>query len=100
MKIKAEKWIIDKDVSYKILEVHKCCQKLIYNNGYIDINREFDESGNDDDYYTVKIHRDEICNTFGEDFYHKYYETINYCPFCGSPILIDIVSTIDKNKRI
>ena len=94
MNIKVEKWIFDEDVeSYHILDIEKCCDELIENEDYITICC--------DDGYSVKIMssydaydgwddcRDIITN----------YKAINYCPFCGEKINIEIVNTIDKTAE-
>lgn len=100
MKIKVEKWIIDEDVSFKIVDIEKCCDKLI-NSKYVSVNNEYD--GNDDK-YTVKIHGKEFDN-WNNDYYYNdyysndYYDVINFCPYCGSPINMKIINTIDKTKE-
>jgi hypothetical protein len=98
MEVRVEKWIVDDCVSYKILDIDKCCDRLI-NSKNINLNNEFDE--NDiyaiDDRYSIKITRSEFID---EDFGDTYfYETINYCPWCGSRIDIEIINTIDKTEE-
>ena len=94
MEIKVEKWITDEVVSFKILGIEKCCDKLI-NSKNITVNNEFDEE------YLVKLCGESMDYTTYDDydFPTPYYETINYCPFCGSPIFIEITNTIDKTKE-
>lgn len=99
MEIKVEKWIVDGNVSYKILSIDKCCDKLInsknttINNGLDEFNNYYDE---DQDSYSVKIARDEYDYDGWND---TYYEAINYCPWCGSRIEIEVINVIDKTEE-
>lgn len=104
MKIKVEKWIIDKDnnVSFKIKSIEKCCDKITQSQN-ISINNEYCEGDVylDDNTYAVKLVRaEENCDPY--DDYHDmnyYYEKIHYCPFCGESIEIEIVNTVDKTEE-
>jgi len=103
MKIKVEKWIIDDEISYKILEIKKCCNKLtnsksISVNSGCDYYSEFDDECGD---FTVKLVREvEEPIPWEQDAETRfYYENIKYCPFCGERITIEIVNTIDKTEE-
>lgn len=98
MNIKVEKWEFDGERSYKILELTKCCDKITKSN-VITLRDEYE---NDDDLdYSVKL-RDvnyEYDN-YDRDYYdYTTYESIQYCPFCGEKIDIEIVNTIDKTEE-
>lgn len=98
MKIKAEKWIIDDSMSYKILDIERCCDKLI-NSKNISINTEYDEYEtfvDDNPEYSVKITREEYDY---ENYPKFYYETIKFCPWCGKPIVIEIINEVDKTDE-
>jgi hypothetical protein len=101
MKIKVEKWIIDDNTSYKILSIEQCCDKIIKSEN-ISINNELDDfnpyykDNTKDINYSVKL----IKNEYGYDGRNDtYYETINYCPWCGEKIEIEIINTIDKTEE-
>ncbi|MDF2503869.1 hypothetical protein [Clostridium sp.] len=103
MKIIVEKWFVKDNhnkeldsISYKIMNIAKCCDKII-NSKNISINTEYDEHEiYDIQEYVVKLVRDEQdC----EGYTDTYYEKINYCPFCGSKITIEIVNEVDKTDE-
>ena len=101
MNIKTEKWIIDGSISYKILEIEKCCDKLINSNN-ISINIKPDENEAyilDSPEYSVKISRCEEYWEDGYDYTCDYHEKISFCPFCGELIIIKIVNEIDKTEE-
>lgn len=88
MKIKVEKLIIDKEneeYSYHIVDINKCCDKLI-NSSIIVFGT------NSGDAYSASMYQELECD-FGYDYIN---EEIQYCPFCGKKIEIEIVNTIDK----
>ena len=102
MKIKVEKWITDEyNKSYKIISIDKCCDKLIkskntsINHGLDDFDPYYGED-EDDINYSVKLARDEYDYDGWND---TYYEKINYCPWCGSRIEVEIVNTINKTEE-
>lgn len=99
MKIKVEKWIVGHEVSYKILDIEKCCDKLI-NSKNISINTEFDEHedcyNEDKMNYSVKLVRSEYDEEVGDIY---YYEKVDFCPWCGKPITIEIVNEVDKTEE-
>lgn len=86
MKIKLEKWIVDKEneeYSYHIVDINKCCDKLI-NSPIITFGVK--------DSYSASMYQEWECD-FGYDYID---EEIQYCPFCGEKIETEIVNTIDK----
>lgn len=91
MNLKVEKWTIDDDINYKILELEKCCDKLI-NSKNIDLYADYY-----DDYdYSVNLIREER----DYDEYSEFdYEKIKFCPFCGELIIIEIVNEVDKTNE-
>ncbi len=97
MKISVEKWTIDENVFYKTLKIEKCCDRVITSEN-ITLNNEYCENDtySDDNEYAVKLVR----NEHEYDGYDEtYYEKIDYCPFCGEKIEIDIVNTVDKTEE-
>lgn len=98
MNIKVEKWEFDGERLYKILELTKCCDKITKSN-VITLRDEYE---NDDDLdYSVKL-RDVNYeyDSYDRDYYdYTTYESIQYCPFCGEKIDIEIVNTIDKTEE-
>jgi formate dehydrogenase maturation protein FdhE len=100
MKIKVGKCIVHNKFgdheSYKIINIERCCDKLI-NSKNISLNTKYDEYENYDiQEYSVKL----IRNEEGYDEYRDtFYEKINYCPFCGSKIIIEIVNEVDKTEE-
>lgn len=106
MKIKVEKWITDEygDTSYKIKEIHKCCDKLI-NSKNITINNEYCENEIycGDNSYSVKLVREveESIPWEHDTETRHYYGKIDFCPFCGEKIEIEISDeVIDKQEEI
>lgn len=103
MKIRAEKWFITGKMeytSYKIVSIKKCCDELI-NSENISLNKAFNEHScydydSSEGDYSVKLTRCEYDDETGYEFLH---EKINYCPFCGSRINIEIINTIDKTEE-
>lgn len=104
MEIKVEKWIVDGNVSYKIVSIDKCCDKLV-NSRITSINTAYDryqcyDYGNDN-IYSVKLIDDE--NEYDSEdggYYNETsYEEIQYCPWCGSRIEIEIINTINKTEE-
>ena len=106
MKIKVEKWITDGygDTSYKIKEIEKCCDKLT-NSKNISINAKYCEGDNsyEDDSYSVKLVREveESIPWEHDAETNFYYEKIDFCPFCGDKIKIEISDeVIDKQEEL
>lgn len=106
MKINVEKWITDEydNVSYKIKSIEKCCDKLT-NSENISINAEYCEGDNsyEDDSYSVKLVRKEEESEPYENYTttNFYYEKIDFCPFCGKPIIIEISDeVVDKQEEL
>ncbi|MDV3429159.1 MAG: hypothetical protein LIR50_19375 [Bacillota bacterium] len=98
MNIEVEKWIInndnsDDDCSYHIVNISKCCDKII-NSKNIELNSEFDNDGLDS--YTFKFVRTE---NIEYDVFESYYETIKFCPFCGKKININVINIVNKTKE-
>ena len=97
MNIKVEKWEFDGERSYKILELTKCCDKITKSN-VVTLTEDY-ENGNDTD-YSVKLADMRIQWVDFDDWDEYYtYERINFCPFCGEKIDIEIVNTIDKTEE-
>ena len=107
MKIKVEKWITgeyENDISYKIKSIEKCCDKLTNSNN-ISINSEYCEGDNsyDDNSYSVKLVRKEEEQEPYENYTNTcyYYEKIDYCPFCGNKIEVEISDkVVDKQEDL
>ena len=106
MKIKVEAWITDEyeNKSFKIKEIHKCCDQLI-NSKNININAEYceDEHYCGDNTYSVKLIRKEEEGIPWEDYTETnfYYEKIDFCPFCGEIIEIEFISNVvDKQEEL
>lgn len=95
MNIKVEKWEFDGKRSYKILELTKCCDKITKSE-VVTLRDEY-ENGDDSD-YSVKLIEDQEAVLSGDDDWYSY-ERINFCPFCGEKIDIEIVNTIDKTEE-
>lgn len=95
MKIQVEKWIINKaneEYSYHITNLEKCCDEII-NSPNITINIDYNE------HYSVKLIQDEY--DYDEDGHwdNTYYEEIQYCPFCGGKIEIEVMKKIDMENK-
>lgn len=98
MKIKVEKWTFDGSESYKVVDISQCCDS-IRSNPLIDFYVECFE--NSEDEYGLGLCKTDTYPEPWEDYYttsYQYYK-INYCPFCGEPITIEIVDSIDKNAE-
>lgn len=67
------------------MDINKCCDKLI-NSSIIVFGT------NSGDAYSASMYQELECD-FGYDYIN---EEIQYCPFCGKKIEIEIVNTIDK----
>jgi len=93
MNIEAEKWIVNGDAYYKVIKVKKCCDELIYNDGYIDMVSDYS-----DDYEINLIKTELVYLGDGIDDSVHNYKPIQYCPFCSEKINVNIVKTIDKTK--
>jgi DNA-directed RNA polymerase beta' subunit len=99
MNIKVEKWIVDDCISYKIINIDKCCDKLI-NRKNISVNTEYDEyEAYDKQDYSVKLIRGESVCDGDYDYMDYYYETIEFCPFCGEKIIIEVINEINKTNE-
>lgn len=98
IKIQLEKWAFDNSVSYKVLSLEKCCDE-IQQNPLIDFHVGYFENG--DDECAVALCETDTYPEPWEDYYttdYRYYK-INRCPFCGEPISIEIVDTVDKTSE-
>jgi len=95
MFINAEKWVFDNNASFKIVEFKKCCDDIIKSPNTC-LNSDYGcYEEDEEDEYSVKLIQTEYDHDMG-DLY--YYEKINFCPFCGKPIYVDIIREIDKNE--
>lgn len=98
MLLQIEKWKFNESSSFKIKYINPCCNDLSCNplidfyNGYFD---------NTDDKYGISIRHSETHENPYDDYpiNNDYYYKINYCPFCGKPILIEIISEVDKTEE-
>jgi len=100
MHIKVEEWEIEDSSSFKILKINKCCDRFLKSKNIV-INKEWDELDENFDYenprYSVKLERrDFVDEDFGDEY---FYETIDFCPFCGEEIIIDVTIIVDKTKE-
>ena len=96
MNIKVEKWEFDGKKSYRIVELTKCCNKITESNVVI-LTDDY-ENGDDTD-YSVKLMETQIVYDY-DDCYETYlYEHINFCPFCGEKIDIEVVKIVDKTEE-
>jgi hypothetical protein len=104
MKIKVEKWIVDGTISYKIVSIDKCCDKLV-NSSLTSINTAYDryqcyDYGNDNIYSVKLINIESTYDSEDRDYYNETnYEEIEFCPWCGEKIEIEIVNTINKTDE-
>lgn len=94
MKIELEKWIIDGSVAYKIINLEKYCEDII-NSKTIDLVNNTCEIDEDECFVCIIKENDDNSENYIEDEYEK----INYCPYCGEPIKIKIINTIDKTEE-
>jgi len=100
MKIKANRILFDdgEECSYKVVSIEKCCDEII-GDVPIELNKEYSYE-NDNCDYSVKLIKTELNYEYDdspdfEDFYHN----INYCPFCGEKIEINIVEEINMSEK-
>ena len=91
------------EYSYKYLPFEYCCDRL-KNFDYIEFNAEYDRSGpnaycdeNDNIIPGFSITFDEP--VAWEDYNDTVYYRIDYCPFCGQKININIVREEDKSYQ-
>lgn len=92
MKVEANKIIFNDEESYKIVKLKSCCDGIMESK-VIDLSYEYD-NGDDSDYSFNIVDTD-----YDDEIGYMYtYEKIQYCPFCGSKIVIDI-NTIDKTEE-
>ena len=105
MKIKVIKQIVkDKDgseydiISYKIKSIEKCCNSIV-NNPTIELSSQpFDY--NKEIYGVFLVHGYDNSDPY-EDYHsmdYDYYK-IDFCPFCGEKIEIEIIEEIDVSEE-
>lgn len=96
MFIEVEKWHFDNQASFKIVAIKKCCDDIVNSpNVCLKAEYEYDDGYGSYSDYSVRL----IKNEYDYDgFAAEYFEKINFCPFCGKPIYIDIISEVDKNE--
>jgi len=94
MFIEAERWHFDGSCSFKIVEFKKCCDDMIKSPNTC-LNHDYEYTEEDDD-YSVKLILTVNDYEMGDV---NYFEKINYCPFCGKEINIDIIREVDKNEE-
>ena len=89
------------DYRYKILNMTPCCGRIEHAKEIGVINpSDFYEYFGDEGIPGVAICWKEHQWSYGEEFEDDYAEQIKYCPFCGSPILVDIVKWEDVTERV
>lgn len=102
MKLQLEKWTFDGSISYKLVNLDLCCDKIT-DNKVIDFhNGWFSDSYGCYAENKIGIALHEMspnldCDGYLET-YDEYYE-IRHCPFCGAEIHIEIVSEVDKTDE-
>lgn len=103
MNIEVEKWILNdsEDVSFHVVKIDKCCDKLLNNEEYIDLTDEIDEGNEYTSNYKFKLQRDEE-EYLGDGINNTttYYKSIEYCPYCGKRINIKVIRTVDITDRM
>lgn len=101
MIVELKKILVDDDcIIYKIKNITKCCDKVINSKAiYINDNFSSDEIYYDPENppYSAKIASD--IENYDMEYDEINYIKINYCPFCGKPIIIKIVEEIDMIKK-
>lgn len=98
IRIKVEKWAFDGSISYKIVDIEKCCDE-IRQNPLIDFYVKGFE--NSEDEYGIALCETDTYPEPWEDYYttdYRYYK-INRCPFCGEPISIKVANEFDKTDE-
>ena len=97
MNIKLNGYKIDtlNSTEYKILSINKCCDKILRSAAINLHNEPTDSQENIYKPMVAILYRDIVAG--GVDFY-RYYK-INYCPFCGEKINIEIDSVEDVTEK-
>ena len=113
MEIKAKQIIVDRSTSYKYYKPKFCC-KALEENPRIVISNEYPDNYLCRTCETIECHGCDYKTdeTFGIFFYiseevqdwedtwpEDYYYPLKFCPFCGEPIEVDVIETIDKTEE-
>jgi len=106
MLINAEKWTFNGSISYKIISVNPCCNKILQN-PLIDVFYNWFEYLDDesnycgDMEYSICLCRTDTYPEPYEDYYNTdyHYYKITYCPFCGEEIKINFINEVDKSEE-
>lgn len=101
MRIELVKQIFDGHRGYKYKPFLYCCNKL-RNSTVIKLSdecpSESDMCNKDGHIPQMMIHESEIICSYGDEWQQDYYYPIKFCPFCGEPVKVDVVSTEDKTE--
>lgn len=77
-------------VSYKILNLRKCCDEIL--GGDVELNGDEIDYERNEDYIHLAFTYEGECEL--------YYKSIEFCPFCGEKIFVEIVDYEDATKMI
>lgn len=101
MRIELVKQKFNGSRGYKYKPFQYCCNKL-RDSTVINLSEECTEDEIYDDEYRnipqITIHESEMVYSYGDEWQQDYYYPIKFCPFCGEPIEVEVVSTEDKTE--
>lgn len=100
MYIKTKKIKFDDEVSYKETQFEYCCDKMEDNDAIV-LGNEYDEFEYEG-VYSVKLMKTDVNYGVYDDDYtsedYRYYK-IDFCPFCGEKIVIEVVEEVDLSEE-
>ena len=98
MIISTKKIEFDQDeISYQNTSVVTCCGKMEKSES-IELNYGYDEVSCESNYSVKMITTDVSSDYAGGYDIDERYSKINYCPFCGNEIIIDVMETLDSHE--
>lgn len=101
MRIELVKQKFNDSRGYKYKPFQYCCNKLS-DSTVIEFSNECpNESGMcDEDGHIpqMMIHESEMVYSYGDEWQQDGYYPIRFCPFCGEPIEVDVISVEDKTE--
>lgn len=101
MQIELVKQIFDGHRGYKYKAFQYCCNKL-RDSTVIEFSDECpseSDMGYEDNHIPqMMIRESEMVYNYGDEWQQDDYYPIRFCPFCGEPIEVRVVSTEDKTE--
>ena len=98
MKTKLIRQKFSGNTAYKILSREWCCEQL-KENPLVVPSSDYREDGKEDSIPALVLRREYTFHSYADEFTEISYFKINFCPFCGSPVSVEVAAEEDVSEE-